>query len=129
MKITAAICSYRLSLFTSEDDGIASARFDFGLALHKYALQTPDVEVRAKKVTAAIEMVRLALVSEPGNPSYWAAFGTFNFLDHPKVSQHAYITALEINNKVNCTTMKSHNELNGVVGCQTVDEPWLLIPS
>ena len=101
LKVTVAVCSYRLALFTTEDDGVASARFDFGLALHRFAMQTPDETLRLKKVKDAIELLRMALVVEPTNPAYWAAFGNFHFADNAKVAQHAYIKALEINNKVN----------------------------
>lgn len=100
LRVAVAICSYRLTLFTGEDEGIASARFDYGLALYQYSTKVSLEEVRESKTNSAIELVRLALVSEAGNPSYWTAFGNFNFAVHPKIAQHAYIRSLEIDSKV-----------------------------
>ncbi|KAL0956081.1 hypothetical protein HGRIS_002250 [Hohenbuehelia grisea] len=76
----------------------ASALFDLGTALWTWTLRFSDNgKVIAKEKVGPYFLD--ALRADPGNDVYWNGLGTFNFSDHPKAAQHAYIKALEIDSK------------------------------
>ncbi|KAH8119473.1 TPR-like protein [Phellopilus nigrolimitatus] len=99
LKLAVATCSYRLTLFAKDEDGVGSARFDLSVGLARISASSLSDKIKENAEKQAIESVRLALIAEPGNPMFWNAFGNFNFVSRPMIAQHAYIKALEINNK------------------------------
>ena len=100
MKLAIQTSRFRLTLFAKDEDGIGSAWFDLGVGLARLATFTVLDSVKTASEKQAIESVRLALLTEPGNASFWNVFGNLNFLSRPMIAQHAYIKALEVNAKV-----------------------------
>ncbi|TDL26128.1 TPR-like protein [Rickenella mellea] len=99
LKVTAVICSYRVALYTNEEDAIASAWFDLALALFRLSTRAKSTDIRDKTIKQSIEAVKTALSKDPGNVAYWNALGNFNFTVNATLSQHGYIRALELDHK------------------------------
>ncbi|EJD03262.1 TPR-like protein [Fomitiporia mediterranea MF3/22] len=99
LRLAVTTYSLRLSLFSKDEESIGSAWFDLGVGVSRIAASTRTTNVKEKAEKQATEFVRLALLADSGNPTFWNAFGDFNFLSKPMVAQHAYIKALEINSK------------------------------
>lgn len=88
----------RVILSASDDHQIGPAWADLAIALsHLSGLQ--DDQLPASQ---AISSIKAALNHEPANPTFWLALGNFTFDSSLKVSQHAYIRAIE--NSVNDAT-------------------------
>lgn len=103
LKLAVVTCNYRLSLFAKDEDGIGDAWFDLGVSLFRLSFFTSSDEARQSMLGKATEYVRVALLSDPGNPAFWEVFGVLNFVSQPAIAQHAFIRALEMNNKVSLT--------------------------
>jgi hypothetical protein len=70
-----------------------------------------------------------ALREDAGNDIFWNALGCINFVAQPKTAQHAYIKALEIDNKVNII-VSSFKLLcpNSPQECRVMDKHWSAVP-
>lgn len=83
-----------LSQNSSEDLVVASAWYDLGLTLRLLSLQKaqplPDTVILC--VTEAIK-------KSPSNLSYWLTLGDAHFSSDPRLAQHAYIRALELDSR------------------------------
>ncbi|PWN18353.1 TPR-like protein [Microstroma glucosiphilum] len=88
----------RVILSASDDHQIGPAWADLAISLSRLAgLQEDQLPA-----SQAISSVKAALNHEPANPTFWLALGNFTFDSSLKVSQHAYIRAIE--NSVNDAT-------------------------
>ena len=100
LEIAIAAYDYRISLSSSESLSNGSAWYDLGVALNCWSKKTRNPEGRLKADQEAISCLKEALLQDAGTDLYWNALGNINFEDKPKVAQHAYIKALEIDSKV-----------------------------
>ena len=100
LQLAASAYNYCISLDSLDDASTATAWFDLGMALARFSNQTKDEERSSMASIQAKDYVQKALAIDPGNDVYWNVLGILNFVDNPKVSQHAYIKALECDAKV-----------------------------
>ncbi|KAJ7594704.1 TPR-like protein [Mycena floridula] len=99
MKIALAAYDHRISLGSSDSEVVASAWFDLGVALRLWAIKQPNNEDRQKADKKAIDCLTESVRSDPETPLYWLTLGDAYFVSDAKVAQHAYVRALEIDNK------------------------------
>lgn len=99
LKMACAAYHYRIALGLSNSTATGSAWFDLGISLRSLALQetAEKVEKANKQATASLME---AIKANPVDETYWIELGNMHFMKQPKTAQHAYIKALEINNKV-----------------------------
>jgi superkiller protein 3 len=109
LKVSLAVYDYRLTLGLGGTAATGSAWFDFAIALHALERATPVLEARRTVHKRAVSATMEAIRSEPAEPRYWRAFGDLNFELQARTAQHAYIRALELDNKVGSCA----RELNG----------------
>ncbi|KAF8629945.1 hypothetical protein AX15_003181 [Amanita polypyramis BW_CC] len=96
--LATALTVYYYRLTMSSSGTLSGSQWhDFGVGLQTWVFKT-GIEP-ASAVTKAVFCLRRALQENTQNASYWAALGTLHFLNHAKLAQHAYITALEIDVK------------------------------
>jgi superkiller protein 3 len=88
----------RVVLSASDDHQIGPAWADLAIALFRLA----DLQDNQLPASQAISSIKAALNHEPANPTFWMALGNLTFDSSLKVSQHAYIRAIE--NSVNDAT-------------------------
>jgi superkiller protein 3 len=100
LAVAIAAYDYRVSLGSSESLSSSSAWYDLGIALHSWSRKTPSPEGRLKSHEQAISCFKEALLRDPENDLIWNAFGNIHFDAQPKIAQHAYIKAIEIDSKV-----------------------------
>ncbi|TFY67241.1 hypothetical protein EVJ58_g1753 [Rhodofomes roseus] len=100
LQVALAAFDYRTSLDALDDAARGSAHYDFGMALFAYArkvTQLPSAAEQARQL--GMRQIKDALRCEPSNEHYWSALGTATFESQPRVAQHAYVRAIEINSK------------------------------
>ncbi|KAG8887667.1 hypothetical protein FRB98_009229 [Tulasnella sp. 332] len=88
----------RLSIIEGESDLVGGASFDVAAVLQRVALSL-EGDAQRTTIEEAINLVKRAIRSAPGDASSWNALGTLRFLQEPKLAQHAFIMALEVDNK------------------------------
>jgi superkiller protein 3 len=95
--ISIYACNLRIGLTSSSNAARGSAWYDLAISLRFWqgqsAVRSSEVE---KKI---VDATTNALREEPTNDLYWNAYGSAHFMEHPKVAQHAYIKALELDSK------------------------------
>lgn len=113
-ELAVAVYSHRVSLDHSETSVSASAHFDLATSLICWLKESP----RRNGAEVAMEFISTSLLQalrlDPTNDLYWVTFGNHAFSDQPKVAQHAFIKALEINPKV-CALMMLHYSVLTIV--------------
>ncbi|KZT68315.1 TPR-like protein [Daedalea quercina L-15889] len=102
LQIALAAYEYRTSLGDHDDAARGSAHYDFGAALFAYARKVAQTAAESTR-QLGIHQIKEALRCEPTNEQYWNALGSATFESQPRVAQHAYIRALEINSKNSAT--------------------------
>lgn len=100
MQVALAAYDYRTSLDALDDAARGSAHYDFGMALFTYARKVAQTALAEPARQLGIRQIKEALRCEPSNEQYWNALGSATFESQPRVAQHAYIRAIEINSKV-----------------------------
>lgn len=98
LSISIQACHLRVALNQSSNVARGAACYDLAIGLKTWCTRVPDVGLDIK--SGVIEAMTNALKEEPTNELYWSTYGNVQFSDHPKVAQHAYIKALELNPKV-----------------------------
>lgn len=101
LEIAVAAYNYRISLDALDETAVASAHYDLSAALFSYSRKASAKQQLAKQ--EATKHIKDALRAEPGNDRYWNALGNMEFESRPKIAQHAYVKALEINSKSTIT--------------------------
>ncbi|KAF8504124.1 TPR-like protein [Gautieria morchelliformis] len=99
LQVAVGAYHYRISLDGLDDASTATAWFDLGMALARFSTGTKDEGRSNSASNQAREYIQKALVIDPGNDAYWNVLGNLNFMENPKLSQHAYIKALECNTR------------------------------
>ncbi|KAG1742187.1 superkiller protein 3 [Suillus lakei] len=98
LEAAVAAYDYRITVGSSDEAALPSSLYDLAVALHEWVLkQPPDTAHQASE--AANSFLIQALQKEPGNVKFWVALGDLHFAHKPKLSQHAYIKAIEVDNK------------------------------
>ena len=107
-----AVLAYqvRMSLCTQEDEVKASAYYDHAVSLYSLISSSADklsepVALSIRKSTVA--SLGVALRGDPSNDSYWNALGSVNFDADPKIAQHSFIKAIELDAKVGVSMLQS----------------------
>ncbi|KAH8093923.1 TPR-like protein [Cristinia sonorae] len=91
--------SYRASLGALDDTASASASHDLGVVLFSYAQILSEGRKQDLARQEAVVYFKEAIALDPINDIYWSALGTVMFSSQPKIAQHAYIRALEIDSR------------------------------
>jgi superkiller protein 3 len=99
-RLSIAACSYRVHLAGTVDTSLSSALFDLAASLFNYCTRITIIPDADKIYQTATGLLKRGLRLSPGNEVYWNALGTLSFNTNPKLAQHAYIKALEIDSKV-----------------------------
>jgi len=99
-RLSIAACSYRVHLAGTVDASLSSALFDLAASLFNYCTRIDIVSDVEKIHQTATGLLKRGLRLSPGNEVYWNALGTLSFNTNPKLAQHSYIKALEIDSKV-----------------------------
>ncbi|CED83821.1 TPR repeat-containing protein [Phaffia rhodozyma] len=101
LRLAACAYAYRHQLLVGDDRSSASASHDMAIALHHLGCSLPDSEEEVKKacVKRATFVIKAALRVRPKDEQLWVSLGTIVFETSSRLSQHAFIMALEINHK------------------------------
>lgn len=99
-RLSIASCSYRVHLAGTMDTSLSSALFDLAASLFSYCTRIAVTPGADKIYQTAADLLKRGLRLSPGDETYWNALGTLSFKTNPKLAQHAYIKALEIDSKV-----------------------------
>ena len=99
-RLSIAACSYRVHLAGTVDTSLSSALFDLAASLFNYCTRITVIPDADKIHQTAAGLLKRGLRLSPGNEVYWNALGTLSFNTNPKLAQHSYIKALEIDSKV-----------------------------
>lgn len=97
--LAAAAYHTRIRLCEGDDELEAAAFYDYAVACHRLASVSPAKEAHVV-LAEAITSVKSALRFDPGNEACWDAFGAMSFASNPKIAQHAFIKAIEFDQKV-----------------------------
>ena len=102
--LEACLCaySYRISLGSLDSSASASAWYDLGVALRLYYQRSNDDEKREKINDESVRCFKEAISLSPGDDRYWSTLGSALFTSKPRLAQHAYVKALDIDAKVSC---------------------------
>lgn len=96
----AAVCSYRISLNPSETFATSGdVWFDLGICLLSRLFNSKDPETKIKTAEKVQAHFNRAIQDDPRSETFWAGLGNAYFFFDSKMSQHAYIRALELNTK------------------------------
>lgn len=134
LEIGLCAYSYRISLGSLDSSASASAWYDFGVALKLYAHRSSSNEngneKREKIEEEAVRSFKEAITLSPLDDRYWNALADALFMSKPRLAQHAYVKALELDAKV----IPQRHELVFTIliiadseFCD-VDESWPLLP-
>lgn len=99
--IWLAVASYHIRIRLCEDDNEleAAAFYDYAVACHRLASVCAE-EHTSLVLAEGISSAKSALRHDPGNEACWNALGTLSFASDPKIAQHAFIRAIELDQKV-----------------------------
>ncbi|KAG1844187.1 hypothetical protein DFJ58DRAFT_731304 [Suillus subalutaceus] len=98
LEAAVAAYDYRITVGSSDEAALPSSLYDLAVALHEWILKQPSGTTRQVSEAANSFLIQ-ALQKEPGNVRFWVALGDLHFAQKPKLSQHAYIKAIEVDNK------------------------------
>lgn len=99
-EVTIRAYRYRNSLGFLDDAAAASGSYDLAVALWAYSHRMSSASKAEDFRKEAVAYMKDAISLDPLSNVYWHALGDLYFLSHPKVAQHAYIKALELDDKV-----------------------------
>jgi superkiller protein 3 len=113
-KVAAAISCYRVHLSGSNEIAQASSCYDFALHLQELAfahahLLEPDIKQVILQL--ATEYCKRAIRLQSNEPLYWSCLGTITLDSNPKLSQHAFIRAIQCEVKVSLSRSSTHERL------------------
>ncbi|KAG2113725.1 superkiller protein 3 [Suillus discolor] len=98
LEAAVAAYDYRITVGSSDETALPSSLYDLAVALHEWILKQPSGTI-GKVLEATNSLLVQALQIEPGNVRFWVALGDLHFARKPKLSQHAYIKAIEVDTK------------------------------
>ncbi|KAK2467787.1 hypothetical protein APHAL10511_000082 [Amanita phalloides] len=96
--LAAALMVYRYRLSVKSPGTVSSSQwYDLGVGLQVWTSKTRNT---SEDITTKVKScLTQALQENPHDASYWAALGTFHFLNKVKIAEYAYSRALEIDPK------------------------------
>lgn len=130
--LQVAICaySYRLSLGCLDSVTAASASYDLGAALRFYEQRCCDGPKGESVNAVAIHFFKEAIGSAPLEDRYWSALANAYFIARPRLAQHAFVKALELDSKVSID-MGLHSPCTADIRCviefRHMDEPRVVL--
>ncbi|KAG2355063.1 hypothetical protein BDR07DRAFT_1304231 [Suillus spraguei] len=98
LEAAIAAYDYRITVGSSDEAALPSSLYDLAVALYEWTLKKPSGTVRQASEAANSFLIQ-ALQKEPGNVWFWVALGDLHFAQKPKLSQHAYIKAIDVDSK------------------------------
>jgi superkiller protein 3 len=98
LAISVQACHLRIGLDASSNVARGSAWYDLAVGLQFWRNQRTSTKPEMEK--KIVEAITNALKEEPSNDLYWNTYGNAHFSTHPKIAQHAYIKALDLDSKV-----------------------------
>ncbi|KAI0082004.1 TPR-like protein [Panus rudis PR-1116 ss-1] len=99
LEMAIASYDYRATLGSLDDIAGASCHFDLATTLTTYARRIIPGPKQDRVIEAAISSYKEAISLDPTNDEFWHAFANACFSSQPRVAQHAFIKALEIDSK------------------------------
>ena len=111
LEVTLHAYSFRNSLGFLDDYSAGSGSYDLGIVLAAYSRRVVGSEKYEEVHKAAVKLMKDAIGSDPLNDRYWHALGDLYFISHPRTAQHAYVKALELDNKVSSMAISVRNVL------------------
>ncbi|KAJ8488191.1 hypothetical protein ONZ45_g14045 [Pleurotus djamor] len=98
LELAVVVYDLRRSLASSDVVAAASSHYDYALALMCWMDRNSEKDISNAREEANDALTR-ALKQDITNDLYWTTLGDLEFRDRPKVAQHAYVKALEVNPK------------------------------
>ncbi|KAF5372987.1 hypothetical protein D9758_001789 [Tetrapyrgos nigripes] len=99
LELAIFLYDHRASLGSSENTAVGSAWYDLAVSLRRLAAALPSSDRQADIEKQAVKSLIEAIRNLPNNADYWIALGDAYFTSQPRMAQHAYVKALEINSK------------------------------
>lgn len=118
-KVAVAISSYRVHLSGSNDIAQASSCYDLALHLQELAFAHTHLleqDIKQGILQLAIEYCKRAIRLQSNEPLYWNCLGTIALDSNPKLSQHAFIRAIQCEAKVSLSQPSLHERLHMNIG-------------
>jgi superkiller protein 3 len=102
--ISAAILAQKRAILTSAHDVHAQAVAWYNLGWTEFRAHTDETNLNPGKnsnkfLKAAVRCFKRAIELEAGNAEFWNALGVVTTLLNPKVSQHAFVRSLHLNER------------------------------
>ncbi|KAF3942153.1 hypothetical protein ABW19_dt0207265 [Dactylella cylindrospora] len=97
--LIGSVLAYKRGIYASADDRYAHAVAWYNLGIAEYRALICPINRESKYRKAAITCFKRAIKLEPGNSEFWNALGVTTCDVNPRVSQHALVRALHINEK------------------------------
>ena len=97
-----AVLSYKMRLVHEPADSfsLASAWMDLGVAFFRATPASESAEAKTARLHASIQCLREAIRRDPRHSIFWSALGVVAFDLSPRLAQHAFIRAIEYNQRV-----------------------------
>ncbi|KAJ3841697.1 TPR-like protein [Lentinula raphanica] len=99
LEVAVAAYDHRVDLGSSESVATASAWFDLSVLLRSLGQKLFDGDRKKSALAQGHKALIEAIRTSPSNDTYWVTLGDMLFVEQPKMAQHAYIKALEIDTK------------------------------
>lgn len=98
--MTLAILAYKRAIFSCSHDAHAQAVAWYNLGwVENRAYGSSDPKTSKKFLRAAIRCFKRAIELEAGNSEFWNSLGVVTTKLNPKVSQHAFVRSLHLNER------------------------------
>lgn len=103
VKVSSASANYAIHVAGNDDSALGPACYDMAIALFELARNhamhfTPDGVASTREL--ATEFVKRAIRAQATEPLYWTCLGSLTVETNPKLSQHAFIRAIQCESKV-----------------------------
>ncbi|CAG8499538.1 2849_t:CDS:10 [Ambispora leptoticha] len=101
--LTCSCISYKYAIILSGNDSDIAPSYWYDLAVVYHRLYEHEriqaAETSLSYLRIAIRCIKIALRLEPANPSFWNTLGVITLTTNAKISQHAFIKAIEYSQK------------------------------
>ncbi|KAI0700930.1 TPR-like protein [Cytidiella melzeri] len=99
LEVCLCAYSYRISLGSLDSSSSASTWYDLGVALMLYARRSGNDSKRDNIDGETIRCLKESVNLAPLDDRYWSALANALFSSKPRLAQHAYVKALELDPK------------------------------
>ncbi|KZO90759.1 TPR-like protein [Calocera viscosa TUFC12733] len=99
LKLSLLGSEYRVALTQFDNTGLSSAWFDLAIGLRRLTSLLPVADDIEPYLKESLRCVKEAIRADPKDPSYWNALGVMSFEKSPRLAQHAFLSAIQIDNK------------------------------